>query len=172
LRNILYDSNFPFGFWLNGLFCNCCTRAAALPCTWIKERRCTRDLVVSPWPYRDLSPPTPWGHRRVLLLSFHLSLSLSLSLSSLNSLFLPQTPSWWAQETPEGWVVRAQGTSHKPHDAPSLAQQRLRANPLSWLAYKRLPDPPWKHFAKRKVRCDSQTCCKIPMRICFLVQKV
>ena len=106
------------------------------------------------------NPPTPWGHRRVLLLSFH------LSLSSLTSLFLPQTPSWWAQETPEGWVVRAQRTSHKSYDAPSLAQPRLRTNPHGWLAYKRLPDPPWKHFAKHKVRWDSQTCCKIPMRIC------
>ena len=89
LRYILYDCNFPFGFWLNGLFCNCCTRAAALPCTWIKERRCTRDLVVSPWPYRNLSPPTPWGHRRVLLLSFHLSL-LSTHFPPSNS--LPAVP--------------------------------------------------------------------------------
>jgi hypothetical protein len=55
---------------------------------------------------------------------------------------------------------------HKPFDAPNLAQQRLRANPGRWLAYKRLPDLSWKHFAKRKVRWDSQTCCKIPMRIC------
>ena len=38
-----------------------------------------------------------------------------------------------------------QRVSHKPHDAPSLAQQRLLVNPHSWLAYKRLPDPPWKH---------------------------
>ena len=122
MRNILYDSNFPFGFWLNGLFCNCCTRAAALPCTWIKERRCTRDLVVSPWPYRDLSPPTPWGHRRVLLLSFHLSLSLSLSLSLLSthfpSLKLPPGGPRKLLRGGKGWSER-KGllTSHMMHRA-------------------------------------------------------
>ena len=33
----------------------------------------------------------------------------------------------------------------KPHDAPSLVQQRVFVNMTAWLAYKRLPDPPWKH---------------------------
>ncbi len=70
------------------------------------------------------------------------------------------------QDTHADLLFLPQRVSHKPHDAPSLAQQRLLANPLGWLAYKRLPDPPWKHFAKRKVRCHSQTGCKIHMQIC------
>ena len=70
------------------------------------------------------------------------------------------------QDTHSDLLFFVQRVSNKPYDAPSFAQQRLRANPNSWLAYKRLPGPSWKHFAKHKVRCHSQTCCKIPMRIC------
>ena len=77
----------------------------------------------------------------------------------------------WLQDTHADLFFLVQRVSNKPYDAPSLAQQRLRANPHSWLAYKRLPGPSWKHFAKRKVRCDSQTCCKIPMRICSFGSK-
>ncbi len=56
------------------------------------------------------------------------------------------------QDTHADVLFSVQRVYHKPYDAPSLAQQRLRANPNSWLPYKRLPDPPWKHFAKRKNR--------------------
>ncbi len=44
---------------------------------------------------------------------------LSISLSSLNSLFLPQTPSWWAHETPKGGWPERKGhpTSHMMHQA-------------------------------------------------------
>ena len=66
------------------------------------------------------------------------------------------------QDTHADLLFLVQRVSHKPYDAPSA-----RANPHGRLAYKRLPDPPWKHFAKHKVRWDSQTCCKIPMQICF-----
>ena len=100
---------------------------------------------------------------------------LSISLSPLSTLFpslkLPPGGPRKLQTGGGGGVVRAQRASHKPYDAPNFAQQRLRANPQSWLPYKTLPDPPWKHFANRKVRSDRQTCCKIPIRICFFCFK-
>ncbi len=47
----------------------------------------------------------------------------------------------------------------KPHDAPSLVQQRVFVNATAWLAYKRLPDPPWKHkVSQTDLLHDSKLC--------------
>ena len=63
------------------------------------------------------------------------------------------------QDTYADLLFLIQRVSHKPHDAPSLAQHRLLANPHKWLAYKRPPDPPWKPFARHGACSDKQTCC-------------
>ncbi len=75
--------------------------------------------------------------------------SLFPSLSSLNSLSLPQSPSWWAQEAPGG-VVRVQRVSHKPHDAPSLAQQSLLANPPKRAGLQKAARPSLEAFCEAR----------------------